>query len=557
MADDSRQQSEIQRMAAKGIAFLRQYGVSYTTKKVWRTLHFRLSPPRLLAKPLFTPEELEAQKHFSFPQNIRFSIIVPLYNTPESFLREMIASVQAQTYGNWQLCLADGSTPEYDYVQSICQEYVRQDSRIVYRKLEKNLGISGNTNAALELADGDYIALFDHDDLLHPAALHQMMLSICQEGADYLYTDEAIFIGTSDNIYTVNCKPDFFRENLLANNYICHFSAFSRRVLEETGSFRSQYDGSQDHDFILRATAKAKKIVHIPQLLYYWRSHPNSVAQSISSKSYAVEAGVHAVSDFLADQGIPASVTSDRNFPSIYHVSYTLTALPPVTVVISGEHAQKCAAVIREKTDYPDFRVYVLGHSPMNDILSQELGEKTVFLDSQIYDVEPDWLRQLLQQAQQPKIGIVGGKILTPGNKIWQADRVLSFGKALIGCPFRGEVPDSDGYIGLLTFAHPCSAVSAECMMVDTPLLRRLGGFDPALRGILAAADLCLRSEKLGFTTIWTPECICHSTQDTEATTQQHAALFRQKWASRLKSGDRYYGKALREYLEDYLCVRK
>lgn len=556
MAKNSGKLSEIQRLAGKGISFLNQYGIQYTAKKVWRTVHYRVAPPRLLQKPLFTTEELEAQKNHSFPKKICFSIIVPLYNTPENFLREMIASVQTQTYGSWQLCLADGSTSDFAYVETICREYAETDSRIVYRKLEKNLGISGNTNAALELAAGDYIALFDHDDVLHPAALHQMMTAICEQGADYIYTDEAIFIDTIDNIYTVNCKPDFFQENLLANNYICHFSAFSREVFEKAGAFRSRYDGSQDHDFILRATAKAAKIVHIPQILYYWRSHPNSVAQSISSKSYAVEAGVNAVSDFLADQGIAASVTSDKNFPSIYHVAYDLTAVPHVTVVISGNHAQKCADMVRRKTSYPDFRVLVLGHSPRNDILSQDLGEKVVFLDSRIYDVAPDWIEQLLMQAQQPKIGIVGGEILSLSGKIWQADRVLQFGKALIGCPFRGEMPDSDGYIGLLAFAHPCSVVSDECMMVDTALLQRLGGFTPALKGILSAADLCLRAQKLGFTTMWTPECVCYSTADTESISSQQSALFRQKWAAQLKAGDPYYGKTLREYLEDYLCVK-
>ena len=223
--------------------------------------------------------EREKEETTVFPKDVTFSILVPLYNTPERFLREMIESVTAQTYGKWELCLADGSDDAHDFVGRICQEYRQKDSRIKYQKLAKNEGISGNTNECYKMATGNYIALFDHDDLLHPCVLFAYMQAICEKDADYIYCDEATFKGNSINhMITLHFKPDFAPDNLLANNYICHFSVFSRELLESGELFRSQFDGSQDHDMILRLTAKAKHIVHVPRILYYWRSHKGSVA---------------------------------------------------------------------------------------------------------------------------------------------------------------------------------------------------------------------------------------------------------------------------------------
>ncbi|HCM92081.1 MAG TPA: glycosyltransferase, partial [Lachnospiraceae bacterium] len=221
-------------------------------------------------------ETRKAQEGTKFSEDIMFSILVPLYNTPDGFLRQMIDSVRNQTYKNWELCLADGSDDDHKGVGDICREYARDDKRIRYKKLDENLGISGNTNKCLEMATGSYIGLFDHDDILHPSALYEYMKVICNEDggkADYIYCDEATFKDDNiDNMITLHFKPDFAIDNLRANNYICHFSVFSRELVDNTGLFRSQFDGSQDHDLILRLTHNAKKIVHVPKILYYWRS---------------------------------------------------------------------------------------------------------------------------------------------------------------------------------------------------------------------------------------------------------------------------------------------
>lgn len=247
-------------------------------------------------------EVARIQREAVFPRMVKFSILVPLWNTPENFLRDMITSVLNQTYENWELCLGDGSDEEHGYVEQICREYGAQaGGRIVYHKLEQNQGIAGNTNRCYALATGEYIGLFDHDDVLHPCALYEYVKAINETGADFLYCDESTFKdGNLDNLLNMHFKPDYAPDTLCGNNYITHFSVFSRRLLEEDAElFRTSLDGSQDHDMILRLTDRAQRVHHIPKLLYYWRSHEGSVASDIEAKPYAVEAAKRAVADHL------------------------------------------------------------------------------------------------------------------------------------------------------------------------------------------------------------------------------------------------------------------
>ncbi|MCR5357967.1 MAG: glycosyltransferase, partial [Lachnospiraceae bacterium] len=256
---------------------------------------------------LSMPDEAERKKQEEtvFKRDITFSILVPLYDTPESFLKQMIDSVRAQTYKKWELCLADGSDDAHGEVGRICKEYAGKDERIRYKKLDENLGISGNTNKCLEMASGNFIGLFDHDDILHPCALYEYMKVLDEdEDTDYIYCDETTFKDDNiDKMITLHFKPDFAIDNLRANNYICHFSVFSRDLIDHTGLFRSEFDGSQDHDLILRLTHNAKHIVHVPKILYYWRSHAGSVASDINAKSYAIDAAKGAVAAHLTQCG--------------------------------------------------------------------------------------------------------------------------------------------------------------------------------------------------------------------------------------------------------------
>lgn len=261
------------------------------------------------------------QKDKRFSKNIKFSILVPLYNTPKNFLQEMIGSVLLQTYENWELCLADGSDAEHGYVRKICEEIARTDSRIRYKKLEKNEGISENTNECLDMATGDYISLFDHDDLLHPSALYETMKKICNYDAELVYTDEAIFKSPDlHDVTFIYFKPDFSQTLLETTNYFCHFLSFKKDLVPEM-RFDSECDGAQDFDVVLRLTEKTKKIFHIKKCLYYWRASPVSTAASSNSKPYTTEAGKRALERHFIRIGEGAEV-KQTNVPNTYQIFY-------------------------------------------------------------------------------------------------------------------------------------------------------------------------------------------------------------------------------------------
>lgn len=330
-----------------------------------------------------TDKQRKEQQETVFAYNVKISILVPLYNTPENFLREMIGSVQWQTYQNWELCLADGSDDAHTEVGRICKEYADADKRIVYRKLEKNEGISGNTNECLKMATGEYIGLFDHDDVLHPCVLFEYVKAINEQGADYLYCDETTFKdGCIDNMITLHFKPDYAIDNLRANNYICHFSCFKKELLEGMELFRKQFDGSQDHDMILRLTDKAQKVVHIPKLLYYWRSHAGSVASDISAKSYAIEAARGAVADHLRSHGYKHfKITGTRAFETIFKVSYEIIDNPKISIVIANkdhvEDLRRCITSICEKSTYDNYEIIVVENNSETDEIFDYYKELT------------------------------------------------------------------------------------------------------------------------------------------------------------------------------------
>lgn len=534
--------------------------------------------------------EREKEETTVFPKDVTFSILVPLYNTPERFLREMIESVTAQTYGKWELCLADGSDDAHDFVGRICQEYRQKDSRIKYQKLAKNEGISGNTNECYKMATGNYIALFDHDDLLHPCVLFAYMQAICEKDADYIYCDEATFKGNSINhMITMHFKPDYAPDNLLANNYICHFSVFSRELLESGELFRSQFDGSQDHDMILRLTAKAKHIVHIPRILYYWRSHKGSVASSIDAKTYAINAAKGAVADRLTRLGYKNfEIESTRAFATIFRIKYELTSRPLVSIIIPNkdhvDDLSRCVESIINLSTYDNYEIVIVennsetaeirtyyeeisrhprvqvveykgdfNYSKINNFgVQYAKGEYLLLLNNDTEVITPDWMEELLMYAMRKDVGVVGAKLYYPDKTIQHAGIVIGLGAHRTAGHTHYRIPEANvGYMGRLCYAQDVTAVTGACMMVSKALYEELGGLDESFTVALNDVDFCLRVREKGFLNIFTPFAELYhyesksrgsDKKDERALRyQQESDRFRVKWADALAKGDPYY----------------
>ena len=469
-----------------------------------------------------------------YPTDIKISVLVPLYNTPIEFLREMIESVKAQTYPNWELCLADGSDDKHGEVGEECQRQAAEDDRIIYKKLKKNMGISENTNACIDMATGEYYALFDHDDLLQPNALIENIKAICDQGADFIYSDEFVFESPDKSkLIATHFKPDYSPENMLSNNYICHLSVFKATLIEKAGKFRKECDGSQDHDIILRLTDCAEKVVHIPKVLYFWRSHPTSVASDISTKTYAIDAGKKAVADFLHNRkGIDAIVESTPEYPTMYHVRYPVEGEPLVNIVLDCRDPEKAAGQIRKLCEQTEYGNYIFtatsrGEAPeketdlpvtwirtdaesraerLNEAIRKTSGEYIVLLDADLDGLNKDWLTEMLMLCQQKQIGAVGAKILFDDDTLRHGGLIIGLGnKRLIGRSHFGAAADNAGYFGQLAIAGNVSAVSAECMMFRRTLFEEMKGFRIEYQETLYDVDFCLRLAKNGYRNLYTP----------------------------------------------------
>lgn len=577
-------------LAGKTFASIRESGVAVTYSKIRRRLVNAPSYNRWMKANKITEEELEAQRQTKFDKDIVFSITVPLYNTPEEFLKEMIDSVIAQTYSGWELCLADGSDSLHEEVRTICEDYASRDNRIKYKKLKKNLGISENTNACLEMATGDYIALFDHDDILHPSALYEMMRVICEKDADLIYTDEATFISPdTDKIKIIHFKPDFAPDNLRANNYICHFTSFRRSLLEKVGKFKSEYDGSQDHDMMLRLTEAAEIIEHIPKVLYLWRAHPESVALSSSSKDYAAEAGKKAVRDSIERMGLKARVESTKALSSIYRIRYEIAGNPKISIVIPNydhiDELDNCLNSIRQKSSYTNYEIIIVennsreqatfdyykaaekkydnvkvlywpdefNYSAINNYGVREAatGEYILLLNNDTEVITQDWIQEMLMYAQRKDVGAVGAKLCYPDNTIQHGGVLLGRG-GVANHMFAG-LPRSDvGYMGRMCYAQNLSAVTGACMMVRREVWDEVNGMEESLPVAFNDIDFCMRIRKAGYLVVWTPYAELYHYEsksrgkDDEAPEKKARLLkeqqwFEERWAEELEKGDPYF----------------
>ncbi|HKM35911.1 MAG TPA: glycosyltransferase family 2 protein [Lachnospiraceae bacterium] len=538
------------------------------------------------------PEERKKQHDTMFERPVKISILVPLFNTPLDFLTEMMDSVVNQTYENWELCLADGSDSQHSEVGKKCLEYVQNDDnkRIIYKKLDKNEGISGNTNACLKLATGEYIGLFDHDDILHPCALYEYVKAINEQGADYLYCDETTFkSGDINKMLTMHFKPDYAPDNLRANNYICHFSVFARELLDGTDLFRTKFNGSQDHDMILRLTDRAKKVVHVPQLLYYWRSHAGSVASGIDAKPYAINAAKGAVSEHLLQHGFEHfKIESTRAFETIFRIRYQILGNPKVSIIIPNkdhlEDLRRCVTSIIEKSTYDNFEIIIVEnnsekkevfdyykelevnnritivtydkafhYSAINNLgVKYATGDYILLLNNDTEVITVNWIEELLMYAQRDDVGAVGAKLYYADKTIQHAGVVIGLGAHRTAGHTHYKQPRQNlGYMGRLCYAQNVSAVTGACLMVKKCLYEELGGLDENFRISLNDVDFCLRLREKNLLNVFTPfaelyhyESISRGLDDQGEKAQRYneeSDRFRKKWKDVLDKGDPYY----------------
>lgn len=541
-----------------------------------------------LARHKVDKRTLRRQKHAAFAQKPLISIVIPLYCTPLPYLKELLESVRRQSYENWQLCLADGS-PD-DKAKEFIEKHYGREKRIVYRKLEENGGISVNTNEAVALATGEYLMLCDHDDTLEPDALYEIVKAINDTGADVLYTDEDKVSMDGQHYFDPNFKPDFNLFRLRENNYICHIFVVKKSLTDETGLLRSEFDGAQDFDFILRCCEKAQKITHIPKVLYHWRCHMDSTAADPSSKAYAYEAGRKAVREHYQRLGIDAKVEMTER-PGWYRSHVKVQGNPLISVIIPNkdhtDDLELCLFSMARKSTYRNYEILIVennsekeetfeyykklpdrypkarvltwekefNYSAINNFAAKEAkGEYLLFLNNDVEILTPDWMEEMLQNCQQEDVAAVGAKLYYPDDTIQHAGVVLGLGGIAghIMCRASREDP---GYFGRMISVQEISAVTAACMMVKKSDFDAVGGLDETFQVAFNDIDLCMKFRAAGKKIIFTPyaelyhyESKSRGLEDTpekQFRFDKEVKRFQEKWAQQLEMGDPYYSPNL------------
>lgn len=510
-----------------------------------------------------TKQLLEEQKRVKFQYNPLISVIVPLYNTPLDYLKEMIDSVLNQSYSNVQLCLADGSTQ--DAVGNFIQRKYGKDSRVVYERLKNNGGISENTNAAYSMATGDFIMLCDHDDVVMQNACYEMVKAINEDPEiDVIYTDEDKI--TMDGVYYSgpHYKPDFNLTFLRDNNYICHIFLVKKSIVDQLeGPELKEYDGAQDFDFILRCTEKAKKIHHIPMVLYHWRCHPLSTAMNPESKTYAYEAGVRAIEDSYKRAGIDATVEQTRYFGR-YRSHFAVQGNPLVSIILWGESQNALdikMSELKELTNYANCEYIITDNvkldsdtllpndfSELNKAVSKATGDYYVFLYQDAVLSDAEWIKDMLGYCNLVQVGICGLTVTDKEHWIYSCGQFIDKDGHVCD-EQRGWNTEYVSDMGRSESSREVSSVSLHGMMICADLWKQLNGFDAQME-VCAVADFCLRASAIGIKTVEnvyitiSMDCVEPYAQNKEKN-YLISNNFKEKWIDFIKQGDPMYNPNL------------
>lgn len=595
--------SNIFYLARRGVQILIHGGISHFSKSVIQYLFSVLEFFRYqkwIRKNEPSNEELTQLKEESrnFVYRPKISIITPVWNVDETWLRLCIESVTNQVYENWELCLVDGNSTK-SHIKQVLEEYAQKDPRIKIKFLTENKGIAGNSQEAVNLATGEYVGLLDHDDELAPFALFEVVHLLSKNDSySYVYSDEDKIddMGIRKNPFF---KPDWSPDLLLSVNYLCHFSVIRRELLFEVGGFHEGYDGSQDYDLFLRITEglSDNQIAHISKILYHWRMIPESASSSTGAKPYAYVAAKKAISDSLRRRKIPFDAVIDGNWLGIYRVKYQFKSNPEVTIIIPTkdnlESLKRCIESVFEKTDHDNYKILIIDNQSecketeycyqkleknskitifrddkqtdssalINSAVNQISTPFMVFLHDDTKIITEEWLSAMLEHAQFDDVGAVGGLLIYPDNTIQQTGLI-------IGNPYIAVYShqylrsEQRGYYGRAKIIHNVSAVSAACMMMRTDLFKKIGGFDPYLNNAFYDVDLCLRLRDKGYRIIFTPytqlyhyESFGRYYQNINKVKKKfrgESTVMHKRWDPVFEKGDPYYNINMRAEKGDF-----
>lgn len=579
----------------KGVLYLKHFG----PKEFWIRLTERFQTDDVDYEEWYrnhraTGEELEKQRNARFPYSPLISILVPVYNTPEAFLKQMIQSVRKQTYSNWELCIANAD-PTNQEVADILKTASGKDRRIRVTDVPENKGIAQNTNAALGIASGDYIGLLDHDDLLTPDALYEVVRVLNEEERpQVIYSDEDKVTTDLSEHFQPFMKPDFNLDLLRANNYICHFFVAEKDLAEQVGGFHGEYNGAQDYDLILRCTERAEKIAHIPRILYHWRVHKASTADNPASKMYAFDAGKRAIEEHLKRCGEKGTVSHTKDL-GFYRVQYQVQGKPLVSIIIPNkDHADmldRCLKSI-EKSSYQNYEIIIVennsekeatfdyykqlkserikvvywegifNYSAINNFgVRAAKGDFLILLNNDVEIITENWIEEMLSNCQRKDVGIVGAKLYYPDDTVQHAGIIIGIG-GVAGNIFTGLPRRFTGYFHKASIQQDLSAVTAACMMVKRSVYEEAGGLEEKLQVAFNDVDFCLRVRKAGYLVVFDPyvelyhyESKTRGSENTKEKVrrfQSEIEYMRSHWLELLKKGDPMYNPNLTLTKWDY-----
>lgn len=574
------EQGDVMKEKIKKIdSYIKAYGIGKTVGLLYEkaTHKDQKDYERWLERHKITEAIREVQKETVFDKQPCFSIVVPLYKTQEKYLKELVESIKGQTYSNWELCLSDGSGGDSP-LKEILKELEHSDSRIKVISSKESLQIAENTNAAIDIATGDYIVFADHDDILSVDALYECTKCINEnQEVDMIYSDEDKVSMDGQTYFEPHFKPDLNTDLLCSVNYFCHLVVVKRQLLEQAGKLNGEYNGAQDYDFVLRCVENTDAVYHIPKILYHWRAHMDSTAENPESKRYAFEAGRRAIQKHYERIGLKDAYVEETAYPGTYRTRYKYADKPKVSIIIDeitkkellGKTLQSIKA-----NDYPDYEVIIVDCTEKKEIekfvekyqdkrIRVKRGEKIwtaakrknegagcaegeylIFLAGNAEYADKEGISELVSVAMRSDVGVVGTRSYYKNGTVEHAGCVIGM-NGTAGSLFEYTLRGENGYFSHIVTQMQYSAVAGACMMVKKDIFEKVNGFDEDYKGELGKVDLCLKIRNKHMSVVYNPYVKVMRWSNELRNNENDEKLFKKQWAEILEKDDPYYNKNL------------